>query len=143
MIALLTNRALLSNRFTSLTHVVEDGVMAATFDLPFNVKSWGGLKEEPRKELESQMSSMRLVNSQCFGDGTSGSHLAEADLEAYFNGPVISFGTNCPLFRWISRNPLYTTKLKELGILPKEVTNVESYGFYTGVSIAKLFFSNS
>lgn len=48
------------------------------------------------------------------------------DLDSIFGQQSFRWTTNCPLFHWIARNPKYTEKIKNLGMV-SENTPIKEY----------------
>lgn len=52
------------------------------------------------------------------------------------------FYSNCPAFHWMGANPIYTQKLKKLGLIPdRDDIPKEHFGFYAASAINKIFIS--
>jgi len=133
LIAILTDRAIIN----------AESLTSGILDTPFENGVWNEWegKTDPRfTKLSSKKYSMS--NGECFGDNIGFGHkLAEQDLDEVFREDVIYFASNCPLFRWISRNPRYTPKLKKWGFIPSDATNTPEFGFFTASSVASLLFN--
>jgi len=66
-------------------------------------------------------------------------HYEEKDLDKHLPKPVW-IHSNCPLYHWIAKNPIYHKRIIELGLVPKQA-KPEEYSFFIGASLSNMFFS--
>jgi len=119
----------------------ENHPVGAVFDLPWD---WRWNNEKIFKYNKAVVKK-DYVNGCFWDEDYMAKKWLQEDFEAWLTynpaTQIPAFITNCPGFRWIARNPLYTKKLKTLGIVPSDAP-IEEYGFHAVGFLCRMFLQN-